>query len=124
MPEVVSELLGVGVNSKKVQQEYLRLLDQLGPELPILLDLPPEEIAKVGGPKLAAGIVRMRRGQVNPVAGFDGEYGVIRLFADRPPMTRLCRSASSVGRRTRPRQRRPAPKWPAPHRHRRMTPRP
>lgn len=80
LPEVVSELLGVGVNSKKVQQEYLRLLEQLGPELSILLDLPAEAIAKAGGPRLAAGILRMRRGEVSPQAGYDGEYGVIRLF--------------------------------------------
>ncbi len=80
LPEIISELVGVGPNSKRVQQEYQRLLAELGPELAILLDLPTDEIAKVGGEKLASGIGRMRRGDVNAIAGYDGEYGIIKLF--------------------------------------------
>lgn len=83
LPEVVGELLGVGSGSKRVKQEYERLLAALGPELSILFDVPLEEIAAVGGEKLAAGIGRMRRGEVKTIAGYDGEYGVIQLFTAR-----------------------------------------
>ena len=80
LPEIISELVGVGPNSKRVQKEYQRLLAELGPELSILLELSLDEIAKAGGEKLAGGIGRMRRGEVNAIAGFDGEYGIIKLF--------------------------------------------
>ncbi len=86
LPEALAEILGVGPNSKRVQTEYLRLLGRLGPELTILRELPLEEIGAAGGPLLAEGIRRMRAGEVHTQSGYDGEYGVIRLFdgeADR-----------------------------------------
>lgn len=82
LPEVLSEILQVGPNSKRVQREYFRLLGLLGSELTILQEAPLEEIASAGGPLLAEGIRRMRAGDVQAQSGFDGEYGVIRLFAD------------------------------------------
>ena len=39
-----------------------------------------EEIAAVGGERLAEGIGRMRRGEVIAQPGYDGEFGVIRVF--------------------------------------------
>jgi DNA helicase II / ATP-dependent DNA helicase PcrA len=81
LPEILSEINQVGVNSKKVTQEYFRLLSRLGPELAILRELPVEEIAAAASTQLAEGIGRMRRGQVTAEGGYDGEYGVIKLFA-------------------------------------------
>lgn len=81
LPELLAELHGVG-GGKVVAQAYERLLATLGPELNILLDLPLEAIAAVGGERLAAGVGRMRRGKVTTIPGYDGEYGVIRVFAE------------------------------------------
>lgn len=80
LPEVLAELHGVG-SGKVLAQAYEHLLAALGPELTILLDLPLDTIATVGGARLAAGIGRMRRGEVSAIPGYDGEYGVIRVFA-------------------------------------------
>ena len=80
LPELLGEVYGVGASSKQVQAEYFKLLARLGPELAILRDVPLEEIAAVGGTRLAEGIGRMRRGEVIAQAGYDGEYGVIRVF--------------------------------------------
>ena len=80
LPEVLGEVHGVGASSKQVQAEYFKLLGRLGPELTILRDVPLEEIAAVGGARLAEGIGRMRRGEVIAQPGYDGEYGVIRVF--------------------------------------------
>ena len=80
LPEALSEILSVGPNSKRVQTEYMRLLGRLGPELEILRELPLEDIAAAGGPQLAEGIRRMRAGEVVAQSGYDGEYGVIRMF--------------------------------------------
>ena len=92
LPEALSEMLGVGPNSKRVQAEYLRLVARLGPELTILQDLPLEEIAAAGDAVLVEAIRRMRAGEVRAQSGYDGEYGVIRLFdgaADRSAVVQL-----------------------------------
>ena len=80
LPEVLSEIHEVGPNSKRVQQAYRELLAEVGSELSILLDAPIETIEGAGGPLLAEGIRRMRAGAVHAEGGFDGEYGVIKLF--------------------------------------------
>ncbi len=92
LPEALGEMLGVGPGSKRVQREYLRLLERLGPELTILQELPLEEIAAAGDAVLGEGIRRMRAGEVRAQGGYDGEYGVIRLFdddADRSAVVQL-----------------------------------
>ncbi len=81
LPEMVGEVLQSGAGSKRVQEQYQDLLAKLGPELQILLDTPLADIEKVGGALLAAAIDRMRQGQVTIDAGYDGEYGVIKIFA-------------------------------------------
>jgi DNA helicase-2/ATP-dependent DNA helicase PcrA len=80
LSEVVGEALGVGPGSNRVEAEVARLLERVGPELVVLRDAPLEQIARVAGERLAEGIGRMRRGEVNAQGGCDGEYGVIRLF--------------------------------------------
>jgi DNA helicase II / ATP-dependent DNA helicase PcrA len=80
LPEVLGQVHGTGAGSKRVGQEYDKLLSRLGPELRILLETPLEEIQTVGGERLAEGIDRMRRGEVDAQGGYDGEYGMIRLF--------------------------------------------
>jgi DNA helicase-2/ATP-dependent DNA helicase PcrA len=80
LPEILGEVYGVGPNSKRVKQVYDSLLSTLGSELSILLDVPLEDISQAGGPLLAEGIRRMRDGEVITTAGFDGEYGIIKVF--------------------------------------------
>jgi DNA helicase-2/ATP-dependent DNA helicase PcrA len=79
LPEVMSEILGAGPKSKKVVGAIDRLTAVLGPELTILQDTPVEDIAPHSG-LLAEAMARLRRGAVIREAGYDGEYGVIRLF--------------------------------------------
>ncbi len=79
--ELISEILGVGVASKKVEQFYQEMLQKLGPELNILIDLPIEEIKKGAGSLIAIAIERMRQGQIFIQEGYDGVYGVIRVFS-------------------------------------------
>lgn len=80
LPEILAEVEGVGAGSKRVQGKYFDLLGKLGNELHILLDAPLEEIERVGTPLLAEGIRRVRAGEVNIAGGYDGEFGVIKLF--------------------------------------------
>ncbi len=80
LPEVVGEILGVGPKSKAVAAQVTALTTRLGPELEILAEVPLDAIAEVGSSALVEAIRRLRRAEVIREAGFDGEYGVIRLF--------------------------------------------
>ncbi len=82
LPELLSEIHGMGVNSQRVQHSFEYLLARLGPELHILQDLPLDEIEKHGGPMVAEGLRRMRKAELQLAAGYDGEFGTIRLFEE------------------------------------------
>jgi DNA helicase II / ATP-dependent DNA helicase PcrA len=79
LPEIMSEILGAGPKSKRVLEQIDKLTAALGPELVILQDVPLDDI-EAHSPLLAEGVARLRRGEVTREAGYDGEYGVIRLF--------------------------------------------
>ena len=81
LPEVIGASSGHSAASVKVQREYQKILSELGPEFEILRNLPLEDIRRVSGTRVAEGIGRLRRGQVERIPGFDGEYGVIKLFS-------------------------------------------
>ena len=53
-----------------------------------LLDVPVEDIARSHGALLAEAVRRMREGRIDPRPGYDGEFGVIRVFDDAE-LTRL-----------------------------------
>lgn len=80
LPEIISASVGYSSASVKVQKEYQNMLKRLGPEFPILRDIPLEEIRSVSGVLISEGIGRLRKGEVTRIPGFDGQYGTIRLF--------------------------------------------
>ena len=82
LTEILSELLQVGPKSRKVSRVYERLLRRLGPELPLLTRTPAEELQRAESPLLARAVTRLRGGRVFREAGYDGEFGAIRLFED------------------------------------------
>jgi DNA helicase-2/ATP-dependent DNA helicase PcrA len=83
LPQIVGEILTTGPKSKKVVAEVGRLVAALGPELGILTEVAVDDLRRAGGTLLAEAVGRLRRGEVRREAGYDGEYGVIALFAPR-----------------------------------------
>lgn len=79
--EIISEILKVGTKSKKVEKKYFELIGSIGSEFYILNDAPLELIAEFDE-VLAEAIFRMRSGDVILKSGYDGEFGVVRLFAE------------------------------------------
>jgi uncharacterized protein (TIGR00375 family) len=79
LTEIISEILQVGDASKKVDEFYFRLLEKIGPEFYILKDAPIEKIKNVNA-MVGEAINRMRNGKTIIQSGFDGEYGIIKLF--------------------------------------------
>jgi DNA helicase-2/ATP-dependent DNA helicase PcrA len=88
LTEILSEITGVGAGSKTVARRYEHLLARLGPELAILEAVPLEDIARADSLALAEAISRLRARRVIRDAGYDGEYGAIRLF-ETNELTRL-----------------------------------
>jgi uncharacterized protein (TIGR00375 family) len=82
LPEILAEMYDVGVGTKRVTETYEILLSKLGPELEILIQIPLDEIERVGGTLLAEGIRRVRVGEIKIAAGYDGEYGTIGIFTE------------------------------------------
>lgn len=80
LAEVLGEIHGVGARSRTVGRRLDTLVTVLGPELYVLREAPLDDVTRVGGELLGEAIRRLRAGDVRRTPGFDGEYGVIRLF--------------------------------------------
>lgn len=78
--EIISEVVGFSVKSKKVMGIYEEMLRKGKNEFHILLDLPINEITKISMQQMAVAIQRMREGNVRKQPGFDGTFGKIRVF--------------------------------------------
>ena len=81
LPEILSEIIRSGVASQGVTRAYDRATAALGPELSVLGEVPVADIARLH-PLLGEAVARLRSGAVIRQAGYDGEYGVIRLFGE------------------------------------------
>jgi uncharacterized protein (TIGR00375 family) len=82
LEEIIAAALGQKPNTKRVTAAYNALLEQYGTELGILLDKDEEELAQATPPRILAGILRARRGEVQITPGYDGAYGTLALFDD------------------------------------------
>ena len=85
LQEVLSEVFGVGVNTKRVRTAYMSMVQQFENELNVLLNVPAvdlENALPTHGERLAEGIGRVRSGNVHVVPGFDGQYGVVKVWPD------------------------------------------
>src|SRR5574341_180138 len=82
LPELIAEALHVGPASKKVNAAYFALLEKLGNEFHVLLDVPLDDIERTSTPVIREAIARMRAGNVDIAPGVDGEYGKVRIFEE------------------------------------------
>ncbi len=83
LPEIIADAKGVGASSKRVDQDFYKMLNKLGNELFILKEAPLEAVKKVAGSLAAEGIRRVRASEVKIAAGYDGEYGKINIFSQQ-----------------------------------------
>lgn len=82
LEEILAEVYRVGAGTRTVRRAADALVASLGPELEILRQVPLEEIERAGGAVISEGVRRVRAGEVEIAAGYDGEFGVIRIFRD------------------------------------------
>jgi len=87
LEEIIADALGVGTVSKRVREEYEKLIHTVGDEFSILLDADIAGLQSATLPEIAEGIKRVREGNVHIEPGFDGEYGKIEIFKEGEPKT-------------------------------------
>ncbi|PJE57865.1 MAG: DNA helicase UvrD [Candidatus Portnoybacteria bacterium CG10_big_fil_rev_8_21_14_0_10_36_7] len=81
LDEIIAAGVGlISVGAKAVKKEYKNLVENIGCELDILLEIPLGDLAKSTLPEIAEGIKRMRNGEITVEPGYDGEYGHIKIF--------------------------------------------
>ena len=80
LPEIISEIKGSGPTSKTVELAYQHIISDFGNEFSFIREVPVEDIHKKCGFVLSEAIRRMRESEVNPIPGYDGEFGTIKIF--------------------------------------------
>ncbi len=91
LEEIIAEVYGVGVQSKKVTSFYEQMLGERSRELEservsefqILLDLNKEQIIQISNEAVAEAILRVRSGKVKVEGGYDGQFGKIEIFSEK-----------------------------------------
>lgn len=101
LPEILAEILQCGAASRRARDIYVKMLRDLGPELDILCNAPLESIYAAFEP-LGEAIARTRRGDVRKIAGYDGQFGKIRIFDESdlrqidPALPGLCKKRARI----------------------------
>ena len=78
--QIIAEAFNTAPTSQKVQNEYKKLTSGLGSEIKILTKIDTSEIAKVSGSRIAEGISKVRKGDLVIDPGYDGVYGVVKIW--------------------------------------------
>ncbi len=75
--ELLAQTLGKGRATKTAELAYRHICSELGGENQVLAHAGFDDLERVGGEALATAVTRVRKGQVQIVAGFDGQYGTV-----------------------------------------------
>ncbi len=82
LPEIIADALSVGVASKKVGEVYDTLINKVGNEFFILRRADLEKVSHASSPAIADAIDRVRKGNIYIKPGYDGIFGVVKVFSD------------------------------------------
>ncbi len=78
--EIIAEALSSTVSSQRVKNEYEKLIKSFKSEFEILTQINTEEIILVSNPKIAEGIDKVRQGNIVIKPGFDGVFGIVKIW--------------------------------------------
>ncbi len=78
--EIIADAKGVDKKSKAVLREYMEIIPAFGSEFNILVNATEKELFSKLPEKIAEGVKRVREGKLQIEPGYDGEYGVIKIF--------------------------------------------
>ena len=84
--QIIAEALHSTPTSQKVLNEYKKLVTNLGGEIKVLTKAEISEIAKLSGPRIAEGVDKMRKGNIVIDPGYDGVYGIVKIWVEVPQL--------------------------------------
>ncbi len=79
LEQIIASALKKGVSSETVQNQYLQIVNQVGSEFRVLLEIPEDELKKSIPYQIAESIIKVREEKVNFSPGYDGEYGKVEI---------------------------------------------
>ena len=80
--EIIAEAVGSAPATKKVQEVYFTLVNNLGSEFNVLLKEDTDEISKFSTSRVAEGVKRVRSASIVVEPGYDGKFGVVKIWPD------------------------------------------
>ncbi|HNV97560.1 MAG TPA: endonuclease Q family protein [bacterium] len=84
LKEIIGEAINQRSTSKKVDTIYFEIIKNVGSEFDILLNKTKLELkTAIKNFTIIEAIMRMRRGEINVVPGYDGAYGIVKIFSDK-----------------------------------------
>lgn len=83
LQELIAEAYGMGKQSKKVQSKYEEMILAGRSEFNVLLNMSHDELNNISEQLIAEAIIRVREGKLEVIPGYDGVYGVIKVFSDK-----------------------------------------
>ncbi len=89
LADLIGSVYGVGASSKRVRVAFDRLCSDNRTEFGILLDLSEAELAPYTPPEIVQAIMAVRRGEVDRLPGYDGEFGRISVRAHTPEQGKM-----------------------------------
>ena len=95
--QVIAEAFGVAKISQRVESEYKNLVTNLGGEIKVLTKVDLSEIAKLSGPKIAEGVEKDRKGDLVIDPGYDGVYGVVKIWNEDGKLEEKKEEAPQLG---------------------------
>ncbi|MCX5687848.1 MAG: endonuclease Q family protein [Candidatus Omnitrophica bacterium] len=83
LSEIIADVVGVGEASKAVAAEYSAIVPHFGTELEVLTEVSEDKLLKELPEGIAKAIINVRKGNINILPGFDGEYGTIEILKEK-----------------------------------------
>ncbi|BAU22650.1 PHP domain protein [Caldimicrobium thiodismutans] len=83
--EILAEVFNLNPNTKTLQKLYDQYVEKIGTEFDILLKKNLSELSSLLPEKLYLAIKRVREGRVYVKGGYDGVYGIVKIFEEPEP---------------------------------------
>lgn len=95
--EIIAESLHSTVASQKVKDLFDKLCLTFGSEINVLLKVPLSDIEKEAGERVAEGVGKVRKGDIIIQPGYDGLYGVVKIWNDEEIGKKQNNISSQIG---------------------------
>lgn len=82
LDEIIADAKDLGKATQGVLNEYKRIISMFGTEFDVLVNVPEKDLSESLSSKIAEGIIKVRQGKVKIEPGYDGEYGIIKIFSE------------------------------------------